>query len=323
MSINKVIFPKLSEKTTCIIGIKLPVRSPEMQDYYTKSQTNKLIEDVKSYTDEEIEELEQKTNNKIGEIKIPTKLSELENDKGFITEGESGDIEIDLTDYYTKQDTDNLLKDKLSTSQLNDAIDDALAQAKESGGFKGEKGDRGEKGEQGERGEQGLQGIQGEKGDDGAKGDKGDKGEKGEKGDQGIQGVAGKDGVNGKDGVDGKTPVKGVDYFTDADKQKLIEEIDVNAEIPIVNQTLNIVEIQPNCLNVWGEVASLTITLATPSDTTIVNEYMIQFTSGATATTLILPDTIQWMSEPIIIANATYQISIINNLAIIGEFIDE
>lgn len=94
-------------------------------------------------------------------------------------------------------------------------------------------------------------------------------------------------------------------------------------ETSIINQISNNVEIQPNCLNVWGEIASLTITLATPSDTSIVNEYMIQFTSGATATTLVLPDTITWMSEPTINANATYQISIINNLAIIGEFNNE
>lgn len=298
MSTNKVIFPKLSEKTTCIIGVKLPVRSPEMQDYYTKSQTNKLIEDVKSYTDEEIEELEQKTNNKIGGIKIPTKLSELENDKGFITEGESGDIEIDLTDYYTKQDTDNLLKDKLSTSQLNNAIDDALAQAKESGEFKGDKGDKGD------------QGIQGISGKDGV---------------NGQNGLNGLDGRDGRDGTDGKTPIKGVDYFTDAEKQELIANInaEVGGDIPIVVLPPDTVEIEPNKLYLWDTVESLTITLATPTDESIVNEYMIQFTSGDIATQLTLPDTITWMSEPTIVANATYQISIINNLAIIGEFINE
>lgn len=90
-----------------------------------------------------------------------------------------------------------------------------------------------------------------------------------------------------------------------------------------VNQTETTLEIQPNVLNVWGEVASLDITLATPSDTSIVNEYMVQFTSGATATQLVLPDTIEWMSEPTINANATYQLSIINNLAVIGEWSNE
>ena len=90
-----------------------------------------------------------------------------------------------------------------------------------------------------------------------------------------------------------------------------------------VNQTKTTLEIQPNVLNVWGEVASLDITLATPTDASIVNEYMVQFTSGATPTQLVLPDTIEWMSEPIINANATYQLSIVNNLAVIGEWSNE
>lgn len=328
MSINKVIFTKPSEKTTCIIGIKLPMRSPEMQDYYTKSQTNELI-------DEEIDKLAQEVDDKISGIKIPTKVSELDNDEGYLTIGDSGNVEVDLSDYYTKQDTDNLLNEKLSTSELDNAIDKALLQAKESGEFKGEKGDRGEKGEQGERGEQGPQGLQGIQGEKGANGAKGDKGDKGDKGEQGIQGVAGKDGANGqnglngldgrdgKDGADGKTPVKGVDYFTDADKKELIADIDAYAGIPIRNNTSSTADIEPNVLNVWGEMITLNITLAPPTDESIVNEYLIQFTSGDIATTLALPDTITWMSEPTINANATYQISIINNLAIIGEFSNE
>ena len=76
-------------------------------------------------------------------------------------------------------------------------------------------------------------------------------------------------------------------------------------------------------LNVWGVVENLDITLAEPTDNTIVNEYMIQFTSGATATTLTLPNTIKWMATPNIQTNKVYQLSIINNLAIIGEFGNE
>ena len=44
----------------------------------------------------------------------------------------------------------------------------------------------------------------------GVKGDKGDKGETGE---------------NGKDGADGYTPVKGKDYFTDADKSEMVSSV--------------------------------------------------------------------------------------------------
>lgn len=90
-----------------------------------------------------------------------------------------------------------------------------------------------------------------------------------------------------------------------------------------VNQTQTTLEIQPNVFNVWGEVASLDITLATPTDTSIINEYMVQFTSGATPTQLVLPATIKWMKQPNISANLTYQLSIINNLAVIGEWSNE
>ena len=69
---------------------------------------------------------------------------------------------------------------------------------------------RGDKGDKGDTGEQGIQGIPGEKGD------KGDKGEKGDKGDSGE---------NGKDGADGKTPVKGEDYFTEADKSEMVSAV--------------------------------------------------------------------------------------------------
>lgn len=74
----------------------------------------------------------------------------------------------------------------------------------------------------------------------------------------------------------------------------------------------------PNVLHKWGEVASLTLTLATPEDSTIVNYYMAEFVSGATATTLTMPDSIVWQSELAIEAGKTYQISIVDNLGVIG-----
>lgn len=53
------------------------------------------------------------------------------------------------------------------------------------------------------------------------KGEKGEPGKDGTPGKDGANGVDGKNGTNGKDGADGKdgyTPVKGVDYYTEADK---------------------------------------------------------------------------------------------------------
>ena len=75
----------------------------------------------------------------------------------------------------------------------------------------------------------------------------------------------------------------------------------------------------PNVLHIWGTVASLTLTLATPSDNTRVNEYMIEFTSGSTATTLSLPSSVEWAESCGVLsveANKTYQISIVNNIGL-------
>ena len=73
----------------------------------------------------------------------------------------------------------------------------------------------------------------------------------------------------------------------------------------------------PNIFHVWGTVTSLTLTLATASTTTM-DEFMFQFTSGTTATTLSLPSTVKWVAEPEIEAGMTYQVSIVNNIAVIG-----
>lgn len=81
-------------------------------------------------------------------------------------------------------------------------------------------------------------------------------------------------------------------------------------------------ELTPNVLHKWDEVASLTLTLGAETPN-IVNEFMIQFTSGATATQLSLPETVKWLNTPEIAANMVYQISILNNLAVIGGWSNE
>lgn len=103
-----------------------------------------------------------------------------------------------------------------------------------------------------------------------------------------------------------KTSIKnmlGIDLSNKADKIEVIENTDVT-------------ELQPNKYYKWGEVASLSLTLGTPIDG-ILNEYMFEFVSGATPTTLTLPDTVKWETIPSIEANKRYQISIVNNIALI------
>ena len=69
-------------------------------------------------------------------------------------------------------------------------------------------------------------------------------------------------------------------------------------------------------------ISTFTFTFATPSDTTIVNEYFIQFTTPSAGAALVLPSSIKWLNgeTPILQGGKTYQLSVINNLAIIGVF---
>lgn len=70
----------------------------------------------------------------------------------------------------------------------------------------------------------------------------------------------------------------------------------------------------PNTFHVWEEVSALTLTLG--SETAgVANEFLFQFTSGATATSLTLPDDIKWTEELVIEPNRIYQISILKGLA--------
>lgn len=83
-------------------------------------------------------------------------------------------------------------------------------------------------------------------------------------------------------------------------------------------------ELTPNVYHIWPSAMSqLTLTLATPTDSSIVNEYMFEFRSGITAsgiqTSLTLPANIKWESSKgdlIIQYDHIYQVSIINNVAL-------
>lgn len=75
----------------------------------------------------------------------------------------------------------------------------------------------------------------------------------------------------------------------------------------------------PNTFHVWDEVASLDLSFGAETSG-VTNEYLFQFTSGATATTLTLPDGIKWANEPTIAENMIYQISVLKGLASVLEF---
>lgn len=72
----------------------------------------------------------------------------------------------------------------------------------------------------------------------------------------------------------------------------------------------------PNIFHVWDEVSSLDLSFS-DKQSGVANEYLFQFTSGATATTLTLPEDLKWANDsvPTIEANMIYQISVLNGLA--------
>ena len=103
-------------------------------------------------------------------------------------------------------------------------------------GPQGPKGDPGPAGPQGEPGPQGETGPQGPKGDTGDTGPQGPAGADGAPGPQGPQGETGPEGPQGPagaDGTDGYTPQRGVDYWTEADRQQMVQ--DVIDALPVYN----------------------------------------------------------------------------------------
>lgn len=99
--------------------------------------------------------------------------------------------------------------------------------------------------------------------------------------------------------------------------------IDSNCNIPTETTTASSKSLTANKYCKWTNTpTSITITLATPSNTSIVNNYMFEFTASSSGCTLSVPSTIKWINGtvPSIEAGKTYQISIINNLATIAKF---
>lgn len=164
------------------------------------------------------------------------------------------------------------------------------------------------------------------------------KGEKGETGLQGEPGIDGKNGTNGEDGfspqvsiipiengnkvsITDKNGLKQFDVFNGVNGQDGQNGVDgkdgKNYSVEIVEDVSTTLEIQPNKFYKFGELSELNLTLAEITNNTQLNEFMFEFVSGATATTLTLPSSVKWLETPTIEANKTYQCSIVNNIGIL------
>lgn len=89
--------------------------------------------------------------------------------------------------------------------------------------------------------------------------------------------------------------------------------------VPVVAQTTD-ATIAPNVWNVWGEVASLTITKGTDING-VVNNYMVRFTALEGATITFNGFSLSWFGgeAPTWTAGNTYEISIVDNIALWAE----
>lgn len=67
---------------------------------------------------------------------------------------------------------------------------------------------------------------------------------------------------------------------------------------------------------------SLTFTLGTITDNTIMNEYFIEFSTPSSNTSVTMPSNIAWVNGeiPSFEPNSKYQISIVNNLGVVQKF---
>ena len=164
------------------------------KSYATESfVTNKIAEAELSGSDVDLSGLATKDelNNKVDKVKGKSLID---------------DTEIERLKNVTNYDDAELKKQINSKATINDMTTYIEEHKNE---LKGDKGDTGEQGPQGDKGEQGIQGIQGLQGE---KGDTGETGSQGPKGDNGY------------------TPVKGTDYWTQADKEEIKQY--VKGEIP-------------------------------------------------------------------------------------------
>ena len=85
----------------------------------------------------------------------------------------------------------------------------------------------------------------------------------------------------------------------------------------IISESTEVKEsILPNELNKWGKIKSLTINSFQGAQEGHVNEYMLEFIVSGDDFTLTLPEGVRWVEEPTWENGYTYQVSIINNLAV-------
>lgn len=101
-------------------------------------------------------------------------------------------------------------------------------------------------------------------------------------------------------------------------------EIESGGSIPVV-EVSGSATLQPNTLTIVTSLApaSQSFTLATPTDDSVYNEYMLQFDAisslgeDVALPSFSFPADVIWVEEPVFEKNYRYQISIVNNVGLI------
>ena len=93
---------------------------------------------------------------------------------------------------------------------------------------------------------------------------------------------------------------------------------------PLQTSTSSSMTLTPNVYhrNTNTSLRTLTISLGSITDNTILNEYLVEFTTRSAGTTVNLPSGIKWPNgeAPTFEPSVTYQISIVNNLGVMTAF---
>ena len=176
-------------------------------------------------------------------------------------------------------------------------------------------------------GPQGQQGLQGPKGDKGDKGDTGETGPQGPKGDKGDKGDTGETGPQGP-----AVPIS-TDLIADrTDNTKAVSAGQVYDTIyPECGSVIPAGGLLPNVLyNLGTLTGAVSVSLATPIDADVQNEYKFSFVAGSPAPTVTWPASItKWAGNcldtgtllPVIVEGNIYEVSILDGLAVIIEFV--
>lgn len=96
----------------------------------------------------------------------------------------------------------------------------------------------------------------------------------------------------------------------------------VDTGTPVINQTESVVTIQPNVMNVWTDSVSNLKVIKGDVIEGIVNNYMIRFTAKNETVVIFEGIDVKWYGgeAPTWTAGNTYEISIVDNIALWAEF---